>query len=555
MNLRRTVTRLTPRALSAQQAPEVEVDAEGVRVTRRFGRGPDTLYDVLFDGRRIWSFWSVRDGAEIPGGHLAAWPANLAKYLDGRSEIAVLDKEAGAEVFRAEVRFTESPQRVEIANPDGVPLSLDYLNRLVGTFDTRDDDLRAPLLDAIEEALGALRSAGVEAFLAYGTALGAIRDGKLIGYDSDADLGYVSRHEHPVDVIRESFALQRSLQAMGYRITRYSGGAFKIYVPEGDGVYRGLDVFGGYLRDGKLHLLGEICTPYREEWIYPLGEATLEGRTFPVPRNTDEFLVATYGPRWRTPDPAFKYTTPESTQRMFSGTFRGTRAGRAGWDRFYSRALREPLPDASRLAHDVRRLEPDARAFVDLGCGRGADLELLTRDGASGLGLDFQTRSYQEMATRLGEGGEGRDVRFQAFNLNEVRTVLAGGALGARLPAPRVLLARHLVDTISGPARANLWRACELMLRGSDGRLYLEFLAKRGPDGYARAERVKRRRPGDLQVELESSGAVIESIEKYAVSDHPRATKVCRMIVTWPDPASRVTDSSGLPGSSTPARG
>ncbi len=546
MSVPPTPARLAPRALLARRTPRVTVDAEGVRV----GGRSDALYDVLFDGRRIWSFWSVRDGHRVAGGRLAAWPGNLAKFLDGHSEITVIDRTSDDEVFRAEVAFTDRPDRIEIVNPDGVPLSLDYLQRLVGTFETRDAGLRGPLLDAIEEALGALRSAGVEAFLAYGTALGAIRDGRLIGHDSDADLGYVSRHDHPVDVIRESFALQRSLQQVGYRITRYSGGAFKIYVPEGDGVHRGLDVFGGYLRDGQLHLLGEIRTPYREDWIHPLGEATLEGRTFPVPRNTDAFLVATYGPHWRTPDPAFKYTTPESTQRMFTGIFRGTRTGRAGWDRFYSRALREPVPEASRLAHDVRRIEPDARAFVDLGCGRGADLELLTRDGASGLGLDFQTRSYQEMATRLGEDGEARDVRFQAFNLLEIRSVLAGSALGARLPEPRILLARHLVDTIGAPARANLWRACGLMLRGAaaeggGGRLYLEFMAKRGPDGYARAVRVKRRRPREVQRELEAAGAVVESVERYAVSDHPRATKVCRMVVTWPAPGADAPDPDG----------
>ena len=37
-------------------------------------------------------------------------------------------------------------------------------------------------------------TAGVEAFLAYGTLLGAVREGRLLGHDSDADLGYVSRH-------------------------------------------------------------------------------------------------------------------------------------------------------------------------------------------------------------------------------------------------------------------------------------------------------------------------------------------------------------------------
>ena len=57
---------------------------------------------------------------------------------------------------------------------------------------------------------------GVEAFPAYGTLLGAVREQDLIGHDNDADLGYVSRHTHPLDVIRESFRLQRRLREQGY---------------------------------------------------------------------------------------------------------------------------------------------------------------------------------------------------------------------------------------------------------------------------------------------------------------------------------------------------
>ena len=49
------------------------------------------------------------------------------------------------------------------------------------------------MLDAIDEVIKALREVGIDAFLAYGTLLGAYREGKVIGNDSDADLGYVSR--------------------------------------------------------------------------------------------------------------------------------------------------------------------------------------------------------------------------------------------------------------------------------------------------------------------------------------------------------------------------
>ncbi len=293
-----------------------------------------------------------------------------------------------------------------------------------------------PLLDSIEEVLGALRKAGIDAFPAYGTLLGAVREGQLIGHDSDADLGYVSEHTHPVDVVRESFRLQRALADMGYRISRYSGGAFKVDVVEGDGSVRGLDVFGGFLADGNLHLMGEIRTPFEREWIFPLGTCTLEGRELPAPANTDEFLAATYGPGWRVPDPAYKFETPESTHRRLNGWFRGTRVKRENWDRAYSRLPAEPpVIEPTDFAEWVLEQEggvPDR--VVDIGCGRGTDDLWFARQGASVIGLDYAIRGSVPVA-RLAET-EDVDLEFRTMNLCELRSVLTESARVAHLPGP-----------------------------------------------------------------------------------------------------------------------
>ena len=66
--------------------------------------------------------------------------------------------------------------------------------------------------------------------------------------------------------------------------------------------------------------------------------------------------------------------------------------------------------------------------------------------------------------------------------------------------------------TSSHPLR--FWLAGE---RG--GRLYLEFLARFGDDGYARDLHVKRRRPRLLVAELEQAGATIVHRETIRTSD------------------------------------
>jgi hypothetical protein len=504
----------------------LRVDATAVVVAGSRER----LVDVAFDGRRIWSFWVVRDGEQHDDGIHLRWPKPLRPFLDGVTEVTMTDPGTGAVLFSRTVQFGGRTDRIEVVNPAGRPLAIDKSLKLVETFDTRDAAQVEPLLDAIDEVLGALRKVGLDAFLAYGTALGAIRDGGLIGHDSDADLGYVSTHDHPVDVIRESFRIQRALTDMGYRVTRYSAIALKIHVEESDGLDRGLDVFGGFMREGTLYLMGEIAVPFRREWIYPLGTASLEGREFPVPANADKFLTATYGPHWRTPDPAYKFTTPASTIELFNGWFRGMRTGRAGWHGYHKRTVAQ-TPTVSAVAHAVAERHPDLATYVDIGCGRGADVAWFADRGVSAVGLDFQPFAYEAEAERRADDPR---VTFQLFNLLELRHVLAVPAWIARMPGPRAVGCVHVVERLGRRGRLNMLRASRMVLAGTTGSLHLQFLSEKGRDGYAR--RTGARKPLDPAIVLaeveESGGRVLEDV-RTRVSADAGSSQVCRMIIDW----------------------
>jgi len=56
------------------------VDGDGVHLRA----GEDTVVDVLFDGRRIWSFWTLRDSVD----GVAPWPPQLRRFLDGSTRLA-----------------------------------------------------------------------------------------------------------------------------------------------------------------------------------------------------------------------------------------------------------------------------------------------------------------------------------------------------------------------------------------------------------------------------------------------------------------------------------
>jgi SAM-dependent methyltransferase len=524
----------------------VQVDNDGIFAASR----NEIVLDVLFDGRRIWSFWLHRDGQRRDGAMFVSWPGALRRFLNGATTLSLVEHVTGDVLFEQEVTLGDAAPgtRIAVVTAEGQPLGLDKSNRLSQTFDTRSEEQVAPLLDSIEVVLAALRKAGIDAFPAYGTLLGAVRGGKLIGHDSDADLGYVSEYTHPVDVARESFRLQRRLAEMGYDISRYSGAAFKVDVEEGDGSVRGLDVFGGFLHDGNLVLMGEIRTPFKREWIFPLGTTTLEGRTLPAPADTDRFLTATYGPSWRVPDPAYHFETPQTTHRRLNGWFRGTRVNRAEWDRRWSTAEREgaPVLEPHPLARWMRRREPELGTVVDVGCGRGTDLHWLAGEGVRGVGLDYSTRGYAAVAHQVGD--LGLPAEFHTFNLLELRHVLGWGALLAREPGPRVVLARHVADATDSTGRAHLWRFSEMVLRDG-GRLYLELLMPGGGARFARQNFLKPLDPDVVVDELAARGATVLHREELdsegrGKTEQPEPSKqptaresdgrrTCRMVVQW----------------------
>lgn len=516
-----------PRARVSQ----VSVDAEGITARSR----REVVLDVFFDGRRIHSFWLKRDGVPVPGSSATSavrWPGSLQKFLSGSTRLKLTVHETQQVVFDEEITLGAGTGRIAVENADGQPLSLDKSLRLVQTFDTRSEQHVRPLLDAIDHVLTGLQKAGIQPFLAYGTLLGAVRNGRLIGHDSDADLGYVSEHEHPADVIRESFRVQRALVEMGYQITRYSAAAFKVDVVESDGVVRGLDVFGGFMRDGHLHLMGEIRTPFRREWVTPLGTATLEGREFPVPADTDRFLTATYGRNWRVPDPAFHFATPKSTHRRFDGWFRGIRVRRPLWDRVYSKRP-GPAGKPSGLATWVAEREDPATPVVDLGCGTGGDVLWLAGRGTPAIGLDWSRRAFERAEQQA--AAEGLDARFLVCNLLELRSVVGTAALVAADPGPRVVLARHLADNVNGTARRNAWRVARTVLHDG-GRLYVEFLVQRGDGVLAKRQRARVRKPRLVARELRELGATIVERESVRIPRSDRngsPAKICRMVATW----------------------
>jgi hypothetical protein len=334
-----------------------------------------------------------------------------------------------------------------------------------------------------------------------------------------------------VDVIRESFMIERRLADMGYRTERYSGAGIKVFVEESDGSVRGLDVFGGFYAHGHLMLMGEIRAPLPESAVFPLGTTTLEGRTLPAPADPDAILTATYGAGCRTPDPAFVYETPRTTYLRFNDWFRGTRVNRKDWDRRYLGQRRDnPRRKPPELARWLVEREGSDVRVVDVGCGRGGATRWLARQGADALGLDYAPSGYEFMVGWAARRPQLR-LRFAMLNLMELRHTLGWGARLAHEQARAVLLARHVADAVPGVGRRNLWRLAE-MACGPDGALYLEFLTA-APEGdrWVQRQLIHPLDPEVVVRELGERGGTVVARQDQGPDGRGRTT--CRMVVSW----------------------
>ncbi len=496
----------------------------------------DRALDVLFDGRRVWTFWTLRDTDGTGPFRRVPWPLPLVRHLEGRSRVAVRDSASGETYFDEERVLGSGEGRVEIRNARGDELGFDKSGKLVTTFAGRSERDLDALLDATEAVVAALRECGLEPFLAYGTLLGAVREGAVLGHDSDADLGYVSGHSSPVDVARESFRVQRDLAGRGFATYRYSGGAFRVDVREG-GVTRGLDVFGGFFDRGRLYLMGEIGTDFREEWIRPLGTAQLSGRTMPVPAVPERLLEATYGPGWKVPDPAFKFTTPDRTVRALEGWFRGTQPGIRYWERRAGSRPNQSFAAPSVLARRAARFAQEHGAEVlDVGAGRGADSVWLARQGVKVTAYDYVPRALRDAAAVA--AAEGLPLEVRPLNLTEWRSTLSEGARLAADPRPRVVVARHVMDATTAFGRESLVRLCSMALRGGGGRLLADLhVVDRSDDDIREADlaedapdwMVGRPDPEALTTLLRKAGATRVTVKQLPNRQRPTV----RVVGEW----------------------
>lgn len=159
-----------------------------------------------------------------------------------------------------------------------------------------------------------LTKAGIPYWLNYGTLLGAYRDNDFIPHDYDLDIGLMMQyHQHVKSLLLSNGFIQVFEAHMGcswdnpeiveYRF-KYSDVCidFNFYIKQDNKVttYDFVpikDINYTPNPNKRLPILVEgVTSP-----LMGLTTISFKDRLFSVPANTEEYIVANYGPSWRTP--------------------------------------------------------------------------------------------------------------------------------------------------------------------------------------------------------------------------------------------------------------
>jgi SAM-dependent methyltransferase len=320
------------------------------------------------------------------------------------------------------------------------------------------------LYNAVREVVR--ESFGYEAFLIYGTLLGAVRDGGFIGHDIDFDAAYVSKHTDGADAGRELSQIAFALIEKGFYVESRVI-VLHIYDPKHPHVR--IDLFHLFFNDdGVLRFPWGIAgtTQFRSAQWEGTKEIDLAGSRAAIPEHAEALLATIYGDTWQTPNPGFSWSR-DRTEKAPEGRVPRDAAAAVYWANLYTHTS---FSGPSSFAELVAARADLPQVVVDLGCGEARDAIALARAGKRVVGIDYSdvaVRNAKRNVQRAGLGSRVNVVLGDLADGQSLKTAVAA-ARGDKPDQPVLFYARFLLHAITAPTETAIMAALDEVARPGD---------------------------------------------------------------------------------------
>jgi hypothetical protein len=256
---------------------------------------------------------------------------------------------------------------------------------------------------------------GYDVFFVYGTLLGAVREGGVIGHDVDFDAAYVSRHS-------DGKVSADELQEIAFRLVETGLDVeckrTALHIHDTKDPDTRIDLFHTYFNEeGLLQFPFGVAgtTEVRKSDWQGTKEIDFCGGRGLLPVNAEQMAEHLYGANWRTPKPGFKWAR-DRVKSDQSGVMPLSYGEEVYWSNFYMRAN---FDSGSTFFEAINAREDTPKNIIDIGCGQGRDSYAFGKAGRTVLGMDRSQVGVKHAAAKAEEFGIGDRVRFTACDVSD----------------------------------------------------------------------------------------------------------------------------------------